>query len=48
MTAKTNAERQRASDERQRDLGRVQRKVWATAEEHEKIKKYLDKLRKKK
>lgn len=45
MTAKTNNERQKAYDERQRALGRVQHRVWATPEEHGKIKAFLLKLR---
>ena len=45
MTAKTNTQRQKASDGRQRDLGRVGRKVWATPSEHEQIKALLAKLR---
>lgn len=45
MTAKTNAERQKASDKRHRDLNRVGRKVWATTEEHDEIKALLVKLR---
>lgn len=43
--AKTNTERQKASDDRQRALGRVQRKIWATPKEHEEIKAFLLKLR---
>jgi hypothetical protein len=45
MTAKTNTQRQKASDERHRSSGHVQRKVWATPEEHEQIKALLAKLR---
>ena len=45
MTAKTSAQRQKASDQRHREAGRVQRKVWATMDEHEQIKAMLDKLR---
>lgn len=45
MTAKTSAQRQKASDDRHRSAGRVQRKVWATPEEHEQIKALLAKLR---
>ncbi len=45
MKAKTNTERQKANDDRQRALGRTQRKVWATPEEHEEIKAFLLKLR---
>jgi len=41
----TSAERQKASDKRHRLAGRVQRKVWATPEEHEEIKAFLLKLR---
>jgi len=44
--AKTSSERSAASDARHRKEGRVQRKVWATPEEHEKVKKLLIKLRK--
>ena len=46
MAANTGAQRQKASDDRHREAGRVQRKVWATAEEHEKVKKLLIELRK--
>jgi hypothetical protein len=45
MAAKSSAERQAARDDRQRSQGRVQRKVWATPAEHEKIKQLLQKLR---
>jgi len=45
MTAKTSAQRQKASDERHRKAGRVQRKVWATPDEHEQIKEVLDNSR---
>ena len=43
--AKSNSERQKASDERHKALGRVGRKVWATPFEHEQIKAMLDKVR---
>ena len=42
--AKSNNERQKASDDRHRALGRVGRKVWATPAEHEQIKAMLDKF----
>ena len=42
---KTSAERQKASDERHREAGRVQRKVWATLDEHAQIKAFLAELR---
>jgi hypothetical protein len=42
---KTSAERQMASDKRHRDAGRVQRKVWATVNEHEQVKTFIAKLR---
>lgn len=45
MTAKTSAQRQKASDERHRKAGHVQRKVWATPDEHEQIKAMLVNLR---
>lgn len=45
MTAKTNSQRQKASDERHRAAGHVQRKVWATPEEHREIKALIQKLR---
>lgn len=45
MSAKTSTERQRASDERHRKAGRVQRKVWATPDEHEQVKLFLAKRR---
>jgi hypothetical protein len=43
--AKTGAQRVKASDDRHRLAGRVQRKVWATEFEHEQIKALLAKLR---
>lgn len=45
MVAKTNSQRQKASDERQRELGRVGRKVWATPKEHEAVKLLLEQMR---
>jgi hypothetical protein len=42
---KTSTERQKASDKRHREAGRVQRKVWATPEEHERVKTFLIGLR---
>lgn len=45
MTAKTSAQRVKASDERHRAAGHVQRKVWATESEHKAIKELLAKLR---
>ena len=43
--AKSTNERQKSFDDRQRALGRVGRKVWATPEEHDQIKVILDKFR---
>ena len=43
--AKSTNERQKSFDDRQRALGRVGRKVWATPFEHEQIKAMLDKFR---
>jgi len=43
--AKANKERQKASDDRHRAMGRTGRKVWATPEEHESIKRLLRELR---
>ena len=40
-----SAERVASFEERQRKLGRKGRKVWATIEEHEEIKKLLEKMR---
>jgi methionine salvage enolase-phosphatase E1 len=45
MKVKTNRESQKASDDRQRALRRVQSKVWATPQEHEEIKAPPEKLR---
>jgi hypothetical protein len=42
---KTNAERQKASDDRHRALGRKGRKVWATPEEFIVVNRILHKLR---
>jgi len=39
--AKTGAQRQKESEERQREAGYIQRRVWATEEEHVKIKELL-------
>jgi len=43
--AKTNSQRQKASDDRHRDLGRKGRKVWATPAEHDAIKRLLSDMR---
>ena len=43
--AKTNAERQEEYADRQRAKGRNGRVVWATAVEHDKIKKLLIEIR---
>jgi len=42
---KTNAQRQKASDDRHRALGRKGRKIWATPAEHEAIKCLLSEMR---
>jgi len=42
---KTNTQRQKASDERHRVLGRKGRKVWATPAEHDAIKRLLSEMR---
>jgi hypothetical protein len=44
-TAKSNAQRQKASDARHRALGRKGRKVWATPAEHDAIKRLLSDMR---
>jgi hypothetical protein len=41
----SSAERVANYEDRQRKLGRKGRKVWATIEEHEEIKKLLEKMR---
>jgi len=46
MTAKTSAERQKASDDRQRALNRKQSKWWLTDEEKDYLKTKLAELRK--
>ena len=46
MTAKTSTERSAIRDKEQKALGRVGRKLWATSEEHEAVKKLLIELRK--
>jgi len=46
MKAKTSTERSAKRDKEQKALGRVGRKVWATTEEHEAVKKLLIELRK--
>ena len=43
---KTSTERSAKRDKEQKALGRVGRKVWATPEEHEKVKQLLVDLRK--
>ena len=47
MTAKTSAERQKESDDRQRAMGRVGRKLWANTLEHEAVADFLAKYRRK-
>jgi len=44
-TAKSNSQRQKASDARHRALGRKGRKVWATLAEHDAIKRLLSEMR---
>jgi len=44
-TAKSNSQRQKASDARHRALGRKGRKVWATPDEHDAIKRLLSEMR---
>ena len=43
--AKSNTRRQKDSDDRHRALGRKGRKVWATPDEHDAIKRLLSEMR---
>ena len=42
---KSNSQRQKASDDRHRALGRKGRKIWATLAEHDAIKRLLSEMR---
>jgi len=44
--AKTSTQRSKEKDDRHRKAGEVQRRIWATPEEHEQVKKSLIELRK--